>query len=381
MRDYQSIDAPAKEARHAPAKRRSRRRTSSSSTTGNSRDRAASPKVLTRIPSLATADPLVAADRDQSGGEGRLLSPWVSKKILAGGMAVLLSAAVITAVHQFSQGKEDKKDAPSQAAQKSSPRTEASTWQAGTRPAEPSDGVSLPSGGALYSPPYGQDAGGQSSRPSSPNLPAVYAAPLDPAGATPAGHGGYPPPTANRSMAIADRGPLGAAGRDQDYASLGGSGGPSPSTTGQPSMWLDYQDYAALAALQVPTLATETARAAASVRLQEYSHPLNGQRTGPSGYADRGGTSRNTPAGSIPVYQREAAATSYGSGDPSIGYPPRYPSTGYPPADFASAGSATLPPGADVSARAAAPGAARLEGTIQKPPIQTTYERTRSSLY
>jgi hypothetical protein len=111
----------------------------------------------------------------------------------------------------------------------------------------------------------------------------------------------------------------------------------------QTSQWMDYQDYAALAALQGPTLATETARAAAAARQQ--------------------------------------GVTPSGGRDPSAAYPSRYPSTGYPPAEVMPRGSAAAGPRADVSAPAADPGVARFEGTIQKPPVQTSYERTRSGLH
>lgn len=382
MRDYQSIDLPEREARRAPAKGRSRRRTSTSAAS-NPRKRATSPKVLTRIPSLATADPLIRRESAAAEGQPRLLNSWISTRILAGGMAVLLGAAVITAVYQFSRDREDKKDEPLQSAQASSPRAdvppsstaetplwdrtrnEGSAWQAGVRPEEPSDGI------------------GQSSGPFSPNPPAMpttYRESLEPGGAPAPGYGDYQPPmAANRAMAIADRASPGAAGPYQAHASPGGYGTSHPSIPDQASMWLDYQDYAAMAALQGPTLATETARAAAAARLQDHSRPASSQQAGPLSYADRGGAARHLPAGSMPASRR--AATSYGSGDPSLAYPPRYPSTGYPPADVVTGGSAAPQPAADVSAPAANPDVARFEGTIQKPPVQTTYERTRSSLY
>jgi len=345
MRDYQPIDPPEKGARRAPTKGRSRRRTSTSAT-GVSRRRAA-PKLLARIPSLATVDPLIRRETSPSGGQRGLFNSSTSKRVLFGGMAVLLGVAVITAVHQFSRGKEGKKDETTQSAQASPPRAEVSpekaaeaplwdrtrneapAWQPGTRPEEPLDVI-------------GQFSG--LSSPNPPAMPTTYHASLEAGRAPATGYGGHQPPTAaNRPMAIADGGRPAGASPSQGHTSPGGFGTSRPSTPDQASLWLDYQDYAALAALQGPTLATETARAAAAARRQ--------------------------------------AAAPYGGGDPTMVYPPRYPSTGYPPTDLVSGGSAAPRVGADASAPAADPGVARFEGTIQKPPVQTTYERTRSSLH
>jgi len=345
MRDYQPIDPPEKGASRSPTRARPRRRASQSEA-GGPCSRVA-PRVLTRIPSLATADPLNRPETAPSDGHRGLSRSSIFTRILAGGVAVLLGAAVITAVYQFSRGKEDRKDQPTQSAQVSSPpaavspasaaggplwdkaRNEAPPWQPAARPEEPSDLI------------------GQVFGPASPNPPAMsttYHESLE-AGRAPArGFGANrPSTTANRPMAIADGVTPGTASPRQGYASSAGYGTSRPSTPDQASLWLDYQDYAALAALQGPTLATETARAAAAARLQAAPPP--------------------------------------GSGDPSAVYPPRYPSTGYPPAEVVSRGSAAPGPKADGSVPAADPDVARFEGTIQKPPVQTTYERTRSSLH
>jgi hypothetical protein len=75
----------------------------------------------------------------------------------------------------------------------------------------------------------------------------------------------------------------------------------------------------------------------------------------------------------------------YSSAEPRSGSAYPYPTTSYPatsyPATEVPSGYSAPRYGAEGAATAWDAGAARFDGTIQKPPIRTSYERTRPSLY
>ncbi len=242
MRDYESIDAADSDMPPTPRKGKVKRPVAQASS--DARFSGSGPHVLARIPSLATADPALIAESSAEVEEGRTVSSPMSKRILAGGLVVLVAGALVTAVWQFSDkaaknlGTDRQASLPrievpaptaSEAPAWNGATTDTNTWQAGTRgPANTLEGRSP--GGRNYGNNWGdptdtasrdpavgdspwnganstdQMQTARSSWPAAPNMSPSYRDNLEPNASSEGDYNAYAQPSrANRSMTVGER--------------------------------------------------------------------------------------------------------------------------------------------------------------------------------
>jgi len=373
MRKYQSREATESQPALSPPKETRKRATPSAAsgkaapagTAARERPCAGRPaRVIARIPSLATSDPARAAEgrgEAEAGWLSTILSSTVlSRKVVLGGVVLLVSCAVVTAIWQFNGGTE-KKDSSATATYEPGPGTEmhASSTSAAPWAGAAADATAGPGGARRRPERAGQAASGRYSpyEAAEAALPPGAAARWDdPSDALPTAteyrENGDPLRPNRHRMALSYGESLEAERPEPGDAEYAPSSSPYPvhRAIGDAERWL-----------------------------APGTGPVSRE---PAGSDDRPTTSRQ----SGPEYRTASRpgglgwqSRHFGSSDGS------YPSTDYPATGLpkASAGPRSgVRSGVNPAPSARDAGAARLDGIIQTPPTRTSsYERTGPGLY
>jgi len=366
MRKYQTREATESEPALSPPKA-NRKRATPSGGSGKAapvgtavRERPCarrSPRVIARIPSLATLEPVLAAEGPAEAGAGWLRAA-LSRRVVLGGVVLLVSCAVVTAIWQFN-GSTEKKD--SSATATCEPGSSAEMHASSTSAAAPWAGAAVDAAAGREGPRRGPERAGQA--PSGRYSPYEAAEAALPHGA------------AARWDNVNDALPTG-----MEYRESGDRPWPRPRMPLSYSESLEAEGPEPADAGYAPSAGGYPVNGAIADAERWLPPETGAVSRDPAGPDDRPTTSRQAGPEYRTASRPGGRGWQFGSSDES------YPSTDYPPTGLprASAGPRSgVRSGVNPATSARDAGAARFDGTIQKqPPTRTSsYERTGSSLY